>query len=112
MAATGIDNGSAMEWMEWKVHYFDRPAGQDGVSRSHSTSRARCETLATECARTVGLITSQAQVTSDDQFEIWDPGPGIAPQESFNMESTPMNRQRNDSNALTAHAGMAGDFQM
>jgi hypothetical protein len=43
--------------MEWKVHYFDRRAGQDGVSidergrmayrEAIQHPRARCETLAT-----------------------------------------------------------------
>src|SRR5207245_3362612 len=39
--------------MEWKVHYFDRRAGQDGVSRSHSTSegalRNACDLMRQNC---------------------------------------------------------------
>src|SRR5262249_24660806 len=39
--------------MEWKVHYFDRRAGQDGVSRSHSTSegalRNTCDLMRQNC---------------------------------------------------------------
>src|SRR6266481_3411066 len=39
--------------MEWKVPYFDRRAGQDGVSRSHSTSegalRNACDLMRQNC---------------------------------------------------------------
>jgi Carbohydrate-selective porin, OprB family len=39
--------------MEWKVHYFDRRAGQVGVSRSHSTSegalRNACDLMRQNC---------------------------------------------------------------
>src|SRR6516165_10842008 len=39
--------------MEWKVHSFDRRAGQDGVSRSHSTSegalRNACDLMRQNC---------------------------------------------------------------
>ena len=46
-------NQPSVAAMEWKVHYFDRRAGQDRVSRSHSTSegalRNACDLMRQNC---------------------------------------------------------------
>jgi hypothetical protein len=60
--------------MEWKVHYFDRRAGQDGVSRSHSTSegalRNACDLMRQNCR--VDYITgpSTERINASD-IESW-----------------------------------------
>jgi hypothetical protein len=65
--------------MEWKVHYFDRRAGQDRVSRSHSTSegalRNACETwmFATKSTRTYAI----EPAALDEYVRIFS-APGVA----------------------------------